>query len=115
MAISLKGKIDRRTFVKTTAATGAGMLITGSSLFANPFQDERKKRYANVGAGSRSRMYQRGIMETFSGNSEMVGFCDTNIGRLKMAQKSAKEKYNANVPMIVIVMSCFQIPKAITP
>jgi len=99
MAVSVKKTMDRRTFVKTTAATGAGMLVSGSSLFAKHVQTDRKKRYVNVGTGSRSRMYQRAVLESYSENSEMVGFCDTNIGRLKMAQKTAKEKYNTDVPV----------------
>jgi len=98
MTVSLKN-IDRRTFVKATAATGAGMLVSGSALFANHFQENRKKRYANVGTGSRSRMYQKAVMESYAENSEMVGFCDINIGRLKMVQKAAKGKYGLDVPI----------------
>jgi predicted dehydrogenase len=99
MAGKLNKQIDRRTFVKTTAATGAGILMSGHTLFANSFQDKRKKRYANVGTGSRSRMYQQAVMETFGEISEMVGFCDVNIGRLKLAQKTAKENYSSDVPI----------------
>jgi len=101
MSLVKSKNIDRRTFVKNTAATGAGVLIGANSLFSAQSNSSRKKRYANVGTGSRSRMYQRAIMESFSETCEMVGFCDINIGRLKMAQNIAKEKYGAAVPIFM--------------
>ena len=101
MTVSSKKHMDRRTFVKTTAATGAGILVSGHSLFAKSGQDNRQTRYANVGTGSRSRMYQQAVMKTFADNSTMVGFCDTNMGRLKLAQQTAKQEYNCDVPIFL--------------
>ena len=86
-----KKSISRRDFVKTSAAAGAGVLITSNSVFASPAKID-KKRYVLVGVGSRARMYQRAVMDTFSDHSEMAAFCDVNEGRLKLAQKNAKEK-----------------------
>lgn len=91
--------IDRRTFVKKAAASGAGIIVSGKMLFADDITPVRKKRYVNVGTGSRSQMYQRAIMDTYASTSEMVGYCDTNMGRLNRAKKIAKDKYNKNVPV----------------
>ena len=43
----------------------------------------RKKRYVQVGLGSRGEMYSEAILETYRESSELVGFCDNNAGRLK--------------------------------
>jgi len=42
-----------------------------------------KKRYAQVGLGSRSEMYTMALVEYFRESSELVGLCDSNPGRLK--------------------------------
>lgn len=41
-----------------------------------------KKRYALVGTGGRATMFIDPIATRFSGDSELVGLCDTNPGRL---------------------------------
>ena len=43
-----------------------------------------KKRFAQVGLGSRSWMYSTAIVETFADTCELVGLCDMNEGRLKL-------------------------------
>lgn len=44
-----------------------------------------------VGMGSRSSMYQDAVEKKYQATAELVGFCDTNPGRLKLAQgRSAK-------------------------
>ncbi|MBN2354756.1 Gfo/Idh/MocA family oxidoreductase [candidate division KSB1 bacterium] len=42
-----------------------------------------KKKYIQVGLGSRSEMYSEAIVQTFRNESELVGLCDNNIGRLQ--------------------------------
>ncbi len=54
--------------------------------------DKPKKRYAQVGLGGRSRMFRNAIVDNFSYNSEIVGLCDLNQGRLKLAQEDLSEE-----------------------
>jgi predicted dehydrogenase len=77
--------IDRRTLIKT-----AGGLAIGLTTLANAATVRR--RYAIVGVGSRSRMYQKAITETYPDLNELVALCDTNPGRLKLAAELAKQK-----------------------
>jgi len=44
-----------------------------------------RRKYVNVGVGSRSRMYLTAITKTFAKDNELVGICDTNPGRLNTA------------------------------
>ena len=50
-----------------------------------------KKRYVQVGVGSRSRMYSGAIVEKYGEFSELVGLCDDNEGRLRQRVQWAKE------------------------
>ena len=43
-----------------------------------------KKRYVQVGLGSRSKMYSRAIIDQYDSTAELVGLCDTNPGRLQL-------------------------------
>jgi predicted dehydrogenase len=71
---------DRRTLLKT--AGGVAALAAGSTLAAAA---GKKRKYAIVGLGSRSRMYTKAITETYPGTNQLVGLCDTNPGRLDTA------------------------------
>ncbi len=51
-----------------------------------------KKRYAQVGIGGRAAMFQEAILETFTDTCQMVGYCDSNQGRLEKAVTDAREK-----------------------
>lgn len=42
-----------------------------------------KKRYAQVGLGSRSWMFSLALVETYPDNCQLVGLCDLNPGRLQ--------------------------------
>ncbi|MBN1401686.1 MAG: Gfo/Idh/MocA family oxidoreductase [Anaerolineae bacterium] len=42
----------------------------------------KRTRYAQVGLGGRSWMYSTAIVETYAAHCELVGLCDTNLGRL---------------------------------
>ena len=51
-----------------------------------------KKRYAQVGVGSRSLMYTDAILHEFTATSELVGLCDNNEGRLRLRAALAREQ-----------------------
>jgi predicted dehydrogenase len=71
---------DRRTLLK-----GAGAAAVGLSTIAQAAAGRRK--YVNVGVGSRSRMYLTAITKTFAKDNELVALCDTNQGRLEAAAR----------------------------
>src|SRR5215213_5826077 len=71
-------KLDRRSMLKTAGATAVGL-----STIARAAAGRRK--YVNVGVGSRSRMYLTAITKTFAVGNELVGICDVNAGRLDVA------------------------------
>jgi predicted dehydrogenase len=51
-----------------------------------------KKRYVQVGVGSRSMMYSAVITERFADHAELVGLCDSNAGRLQLRADWARER-----------------------
>lgn len=51
-----------------------------------------KKRYVQVGVGSRSMMYTAALVELFSASCELVGLCDSNPGRLGLRQAWVRER-----------------------
>ncbi|MCX6953593.1 MAG: Gfo/Idh/MocA family oxidoreductase [Verrucomicrobia bacterium] len=77
--------LDRRTFLKAASALGLG-LAAGSPLgrAAESVSTSRRRRYALVGTGSRSLLYQDAIETDFRDHAELVGLCDTNPGRLEL-------------------------------
>ena len=44
----------------------------------------RKKRYAQVGTGSRSGMYTKAIVQRYGDIAELVAICDVNEGRMRV-------------------------------
>ena len=50
-----------------------------------------KKRYVQVGLGSRSMMYSGAVAKWFTDHSELVGLCDSNEGRLRLRADVARE------------------------
>ena len=81
--------LDRRTVVAGTAAA----LATGAAARAAP----PKRRYAIVGVGHRSRMYQDALFGPYKAHGELVGVCDLNPGRVAYARKRA-ESAGAPIP-----------------
>jgi predicted dehydrogenase len=51
-----------------------------------------KKRYAQVGLGSRSEMYTTALVDYFRSSSELVGLCDSNPGRLNDRLRWARKE-----------------------
>ena len=70
--------IDRRALLKTAGVAAVG--FAASSMAAG-----RRRKFVNVGVGSRSRMYLTAITKTFAEGNELVGVCDTNPGRMDVA------------------------------
>ncbi len=59
-----------------------------------------KKRYAQVGTGSRARMYYEAICGTFQETSELVGICDLSRTRMEYTNRKIGEKFGLGpVPM----------------
>jgi predicted dehydrogenase len=92
-------EISRREFLKVSAAAGTGILLSSSAMAAEFSKIPGKKRYAQVGVGHRAKMYQDAIYGVFKDNSEMVGFCDVNLGRLHLAQSNAEKATGKKIPI----------------
>ncbi|MCX8052637.1 MAG: Gfo/Idh/MocA family oxidoreductase [Armatimonadetes bacterium] len=58
-----------------------------------------RRRYAIVGVGGRSGMYRRAIGGEYAQHCVIVGFCDTNLGRLRLAQAESKELTGSEPPI----------------
>jgi len=70
--------IDRRALLKTAGAAAVGLSVIAQAAAG-------KRKYVNVGVGSRSRMYLTAITKTFAKDNELVAICDTNPGRMDTA------------------------------
>ncbi|MGC8862858.1 MAG: Gfo/Idh/MocA family protein [Armatimonadota bacterium] len=57
------------------------------------------RRFAVVGTGSRSDFYRRAIEGDYAQHAAIVGFCDSNLGRLKLAQSVSKERTGSEPPI----------------
>ncbi len=90
--------INRRDFLKVAAASGAGILLVENLIAHSANSLSARTRYAIVGVGARTRMWQSGLFEQFSDTAEVVGFCDTNIGRLKYYQDFAQKATGKTIP-----------------
>ena len=91
--------LNRRDFLKVSATAGAGVLLAGNVL-AKPFSSlSTKKKYAIVGVGHRTQMWQTGLYDSFQDTCEVVGFCDTNPGRMKHYQEFAKKATGRTIPL----------------
>jgi predicted dehydrogenase len=72
--------IDRRALLKTAGVTAVGFA-------ASAYAAGSRRKFVNVGVGSRSRMYLTAITKTFAANNELVAVCDVNQGRLETAAR----------------------------
>ena len=87
---------SRREFIATTTVASAALLAAPTLLAQS---SSARKRYALVGTGSRARMYQDAVNKTYAAHCEMVGYCDNNAGRLKLAQERAREQTGKDIPL----------------
>jgi len=59
----------------------------------------RKRRYALVGLGGRSRMFSEAVLKTYSDTSKLVALCDTNQTRMAWHNTSFEREFGtASVP-----------------
>lgn len=85
--------MERRTFMKFTAAAGASLMLHPFESFAIP--PGKKIRLALVGTGARgSSLWGRAIIKNFGEITEFAGLCDINPGRLE----HVKKLMNVNCP-----------------
>ena len=76
--------MERRSFVRYTAAAGAALMLHPFSSFA---ADGRKARLVMVGTGHRGTgFWGRDLLKSFKEVTEFVGICDINPGRMAYAQ-----------------------------
>ena len=94
-----QGTVSRRGFISTTALAGSGLLVATSAVAQPEAAKPARKRYALVGLGSRSGMYRDAILKTYAKHCELVGFCDVNEGRLKLAQSKARKSAGVEIPV----------------
>jgi len=90
--------LPRRDFMKTLSAATLAAGIAPSLLASAPEKDPvpltqpvARKRYAIVGNGHRSRMYQNAISTSFRDSAELVAVCDLNPGRMALAQRRSTD------------------------
>ncbi len=78
--------MERRTFMKFTAAAGASLMLHPFESFAIP--PGKKLRLALVGTGARgSSLWGKEIIKNFGEVTEFVGLSDINPGRLEYVKK----------------------------
>ena len=77
-------KLDRRAVVGGAASIAAVAAAGGARAQA------RRTRYAIVGLGSRSAMFQQAIAGPYKAHAELVAVCDLNPGRAALAQRRAR-------------------------
>jgi predicted dehydrogenase len=89
--------MNRRKFiVKSSTALTATVLTTGCLSSASLIGSQKKQRVALIGTGVRgSSMYGRDMVKNYGEYVELVGLCDINPGRLKVAS----EFIGANCPI----------------
>jgi predicted dehydrogenase len=98
-----EGGVTGREFL--TTAAGAGLLLGAAAAAPSaPGQREsagssRRRRYALVGVGGRSGIYREAVLEPYAAHCEMVGCCDGNAGRLKLAQDRDRQAWGVTVPL----------------
>ncbi len=83
--------LSRRDFGKKSASALLAAGALGPQGRATAATPPRAHRYAIVGVGHRSHLYQTAIQKTYAPAVELVGACDTNAGRLNVAADFARK------------------------
>ncbi len=91
-------EVTRRRFLETSAGAGLGYWLGQSPLSKQKSGGQSNRRYGIVGVGSRSIMYQEAINRTYSDTCEMVGYCDVNEGRMRLAQEWGQRDTGRLIP-----------------
>ena len=82
--------VSRRQVGKASLATAAALALEAGEAAAEVAKKLAKKRYAMVGVGHRSYLYQEAIQATFPDHAELVAVADTNPGRMALAVDFAR-------------------------
>ena len=94
-----KTNISRRNFINVSAALGA-FAVFGA--IPPVWSQNRKQRVGIVGTGTRSSNF---YLEMMQGSHidfvEVVGFCDKNEGRLRLANRQSKERIGKDTPTYI--------------
>ncbi len=98
--------LKRRDFIKTSAGAVAGLALSRSPLIGQKAGAKQRKRYAIVGVGVRSQMYQDAIEKRYAEHARLVGICDTNPGRLELSQRRSKQ--NGSEPAKAYAAEAFE-------
>ena len=70
--------LTRRDFIKVGSTAGIGVMIS-QNLFSETINNSgNKKKFAIVGVGHRTEMWQEALYTDYKENCEVVGLCDTN-------------------------------------
>ncbi len=86
---------SRRRVTQATLVGAASLALDAGDALAQGSSSPSRKRYAIVGVGHRSTMYQEAIHGPYASRAELVAVCDTNPGRLKRAVGIAKQRGRA--------------------
>ena len=104
--------ISRRDFIQraavSMAAAGAVLRVQASGADGNDGESVNsspRRRYAIVGVGSRSQMFQDAIETQYSDFCELTAICDTNEGRLALAR--SRSTLNGQQPPRAYIASDF--------
>lgn len=97
-------KLTRREFIAETAIASVALaamppILRAEEKTALPSTGIRKHRHVIVGVGARYAMFRDAILKTYAEHNELVGFCDINEGRLKLAQTKARQEAGVDVPI----------------
>ena len=81
--------MERRTFLKATAATALGTAAMQEPLWGMAHSGGRKKKIALVGTGIRGiGLWGQELQRGYGDLVEFVGLCDKNPGRLELAKQA---------------------------
>ena len=84
--------LSRRQVTRATLLGAATLALEAGDAAAQAVAKQpTKKRYAIVGVGHRSNLYQEAIQATYPEHAELVACADTNAGRMKLAADFAKK------------------------
>ncbi|MDZ7336633.1 MAG: Gfo/Idh/MocA family oxidoreductase [candidate division KSB1 bacterium] len=92
-------KISRRDFIKRSGVAASAMAMGSAAFWRTGRSQARKQRIAIVGVGSRSRMYQDAVQTRYAEHCQLVGLCDINLGRLRLAQQRSIKNVGSSVPI----------------
>ena len=65
----------------------------------NKTTGDTRRRYAVVGTGGRSDFFRSAIEGKYAEHAVIVGYCDNNLGRLKLAQAASKQRTGSEPPI----------------